>query len=175
MQIRDAGDFGEWLDGFRVAVTAGRAVDVPCGACTACCRSGQLIPVQQDEADALAHIRPEDLAPMPGEVGTFVLTHDDGGRCSQLAAEGCTVYEHRPRACRNYDCRIFPAAGVLPDAPLIAEAAAGWRFSHASSLDRQRQSSVRTAAVVLGFPGGLTSPVSPTQLAMAAIDGADEL
>jgi hypothetical protein len=28
---------------------------------------------------------------------------------------------------------------------------------------------------VLGFPGGLTSPASPTQHALAAIEGVDEL
>ena len=175
MEGRDAGEFGSWLDDLKAARAEGGSMDVPCGSCTACCRSGQLIPVGADEADALAHISPHHLAPMPGESGTFVLTHDPSGRCSQLLADRCSVYEHRPKACRNYDCRIFPAAGVLPDEPRIAEAAARWRFSHASARARQRHTDVRTAAVVLGFPGGLTSPVSPTQHAMAAIDGADEL
>jgi Fe-S-cluster containining protein len=175
MDERDAGDFGEWLDAFKLARSEAGSVDVPCGECTACCRSGQLIPVEPDESDALAHISKEHLAPMPGEPGTYALMHDASGRCSQLTPEGCSVYAHRPRACRTYDCRIFPAAGVRPDEPLIAEAAQRWRFTHASPQVKQRHADVSTAAVVLGFPGGLTSPVSPTQHALSAIDGADEL
>jgi Fe-S-cluster containining protein len=172
---RDAGDFGDWLDAFKAALTAGESVEVPCGSCTACCRSGQLIPVEPDESDALEHISAEHLAPMPGQPGTYRLRHDESGRCSQLGAAGCSVYLHRPRACRRYDCRIFPAAGVRPDQPLIAEAAGQWRFTHASAQVRQGHTDIRTAAVVLGFPGGLTAPASPTQHALAAIDGADEL
>ena len=41
-------------------------------------------------------------------------------RCSSMTAVRST---HRPRACRIYDCRVFPAAGVTPDKPLIAERA----------------------------------------------------
>ena len=26
-----------------------------------------------------------------------------------LAEDGCSIYAHRPRACRTYDCRVFPA------------------------------------------------------------------
>lgn len=175
MEGRDAGDFGDWLDAFKSARSAGESVDVPCGSCTSCCRSGQLIPVERDESDALAHISAEFLGPMPGQTGTYVLLHDESGSCSQLTADGCSVYAHRPRACRSYDCRIFPAAGVRPDEPLIAEAADRWRFSHASAEAGRRHADVRTAAVVLGFPGGLTAPASPTQHALAAIDGAEEL
>jgi Fe-S-cluster containining protein len=175
MSDRDAGDFGDWLDSFKAARFQEGSVEVPCGSCAACCRSGQLIPVEPDESEALEHIPAEDLTPMPGQPGAYQLVHDPSGHCSQLGAAGCSVYAHRPRACRRYDCRIFPAAGVRPDQPLIAEAAARWRFSYPSEKARQRHADVRTAAVVLGFPGGLTAPASPTQHALAAIDGADEL
>jgi hypothetical protein len=70
-----------------------------------------------------------------------------------------------------YDCRIFPAAGVRPDSPLIAERAQQWRFSYGSPASRERHDDVRMAAVALGFPGGLASPVSPTQHALDAIEG----
>jgi Fe-S-cluster containining protein len=172
---RDAGDFGQWLADFRNASGAGTSVDVPCGSCAACCESGQLIPVGADETDALAHIAPDALTPMPDHPGIRVLRHDAAGRCSQLRAGGCSIYPHRPRACRTYDCRIFAAAGVQPDKPRIAAAAQRWRFSYASAEAHQRHDDVRTAAVLLGFPGGLTSPVSPTQRALAATFSADEL
>lgn len=119
---------------------------------------------------------PSDLQPgQPGQAARRVLKHDESGRCSQLTPEGCSVYAHRPRACRMYDCRIFAAAGVRADSPLIAERAQGWRFSYASPSSRERHATVRMAAVALGFPGGLTSPVSPTQHALDAIEGADEV
>jgi Fe-S-cluster containining protein len=170
-----AGEFGEWLDGFRASLRDGAPADVPCEGCTACCRSGKLIPVEPDEADALAFIPAESLVPMPGEPARRVLARDASGRCSQLTDLGCAVYAHRPRACRAYDCRIFPATGVQPDGPLIGEQAARWRFSYASDAARERHDAVRMAAVVLGFPGGLSSPVSPTQHALDAIESADEV
>lgn len=172
---RDAGEFGSWLEGFRSALRDGAAMDVPCDGCTACCRSGKLIPVEPDEADALAHIDAGCLVPMPGEPSRHVLKHAQSGRCSQLTEDGCAVYAHRPRACRAYDCRIFPAAGVVPDSPLITERASQWQFSYASSDSRDRHDAVRMAAVVLGFPGGLSGPASPTQHALDAIDGAEGL
>jgi uncharacterized protein len=168
----DAGDFGSWLSTFQAPLREGDSARVPCAGCTACCRSGKLIPVEPDEADALTHIPADALVPMPGEPARRVLKHDEAGRCSQLTADGCSVYAHRPRACRAYDCRIFPAAGLLPDAPLIAEQVQRWRFSYASQISRERHAAVRMAAVVLGFPGGLSAPASPTQHALDAIEGA---
>ncbi|HEX4428762.1 MAG TPA: YkgJ family cysteine cluster protein [Frankiaceae bacterium] len=175
---RDAGEFGSWLSEFRASLHDGDPAGVPCDGCTACCRSGKLIPVEPDELEALAHIATEDLVPeqgQPGQPARRVLRHDESGRCSQLTAEGCSVYAHRPRACRMYDCRIFPAAGVLPDSPLIADRAQQWRFSYASAASRERHGDVRMAAVALGFPGGLSSPSSPTQRALDAIEGAAEI
>jgi Fe-S-cluster containining protein len=174
MEQRPAGEFGAWLDTFNAAIREG-AMDVPCDGCVACCSSGQLIPVAPDDHDALAHLPDDALVPMPGQPEVLVLRHAPDGRCAQLSDEGCVVYEHRPRACRTYDCRIFPAAGIRPDQPLIAEAALRWRFTHASADEQQRHSDVRTAAIVLGFPGGLSAPASPTEHALAAIASADEL
>lgn len=172
---RDAGELATWLSAFRASLHDGDPVDVPCDGCTACCRSGKLIPVEPDEADALEHIPADCVVPMPGQLTRRVLKHDESGRCSQLTPEGCSVYAHRPRACRMYDCRIFAATGVRPDSPLVAERAQRWRFSYASPASRERHASVRMAAVALGFPGGLSSPISPTQHALDAIEGADEV
>ena len=158
---RDAGEFGSWLGAFRSSLHDGVDVDVPCDGCTACCRSGKLIPIEPDETDALAHISPDGLRPMPGEPGRLVLQHDADGTCSQLVEGRCTVYAHRPRACRAYDCRIFPAAGLRPDSPLIAERAAQWQFTYASHADHECHDAVRMSAVVLGFPGGLSEPGEP--------------
>jgi uncharacterized protein len=174
-RARAAGEFRAWLNDFRGSLHDEREMPVPCEGCTACCRSGKLIPVEADEADALARIAPGDLRPMPGEPDRRVLRHDESGRCSQLTAEGCAVYEHRPRACRAYDCRIFAAAGLTPDSPLIAERVGQWRFSYDADASRESHDAVRMAAVVLGFPGGLGAPASPTQHALDAIESADDV
>ncbi|HEX4018607.1 MAG TPA: YkgJ family cysteine cluster protein [Frankiaceae bacterium] len=171
----DAGEFESWLTNFRASLHDGDPVDVPCDGCTACCRSGKLIPVEPDEFDALRHIPADCLVPMPGQPARRVLKHDESGRCSQLTPDGCSVYAHRPHACRMYDCRIFAAAGVAPDSPLIAERAQRWRFHYGAPGSRESHAQVRMAAVALGFPGGMSSPVSPTQHALEAIEGADEI
>ncbi len=37
----------------------------------------------------------------------YLLRKDDDGQCTHIdrATGGCTVYEHRPATCRQYDCR----------------------------------------------------------------------
>src|SRR3954454_18801420 len=109
---RDAGEFSAWLSAFSASLSGGEAVDVPCEGCTACCRSGKLIPVEPDEVEALEHIPASDLMPRPGDGSRSGLRHDESGCCAQLSAQGCSVYARRPRACRMYDCRIFAAAGL---------------------------------------------------------------
>src|SRR3954449_1100621 len=110
-----AGRFSTWLATMRAALADGTGSDVPCGGCTACCRASQFVLVGPDERDTLAHIPPELLfdAPLmpPGHV---VLGYDHAGRCPLLGEAGCSIYEHRPRACRTYDCRVLPAAGDQP-------------------------------------------------------------
>jgi hypothetical protein len=68
-----------------------------------------------------------------------------------LGEHGCTIYEHRPRTCRTYDCRVFPAAGldVAVDDPTklpIARRARRWRFDHPDERDRVEHEAVRAAA-----------------------------
>jgi hypothetical protein len=41
-----------------------------------------------------------------------LLGYDERGHCPLLVDGACSIYEHRPRACRTYDCRVFAATGV---------------------------------------------------------------
>jgi hypothetical protein len=90
-----------------------------------------------------------------------------------LVDDKCSIYEHRPRTCRNYDCRVFPAAGIAEDdKALITERALRWEFSYPTERDRRQHSAVQAAAMFLReraecFPGGV--PNSSTQLAILAI------
>ena len=146
-----AGAFGAWLDGMAAALRGHADADVACGSCTACCASSQFVHVAPDEADALAHIPRELLFPAPDlPRGHVLMGYDERGRCPMLTDEGCSIYDHRPRTCRTYDCRVFPAAGVVPDdKPLVAERSSRWRFTNEVPDDEARHAAVRAAAADL--------------------------
>lgn len=86
---------------------------MPCGDCTACCTSSQFIHIAPDETETLGHIPDELLFDAPGfPAGHVVLGYDENGHCPMLVDGACSIYAHRPRTCRTYDCRIFPATGI---------------------------------------------------------------
>lgn len=153
--------------------------DVPCGGCTACCRSAQFVHIGPDEIDTLARIPRELLFPAPRmAAGHMVLGYDDRGWCPMLreSVDGgdardprpvCSIYEHRPRACRVYDCRIFAAAGVEPEQSAVAERVGQWEFSAGA----KEHAAVRAAAAFLAARPGLLPDGAPAaQRAIAAIE-----
>jgi Fe-S-cluster containining protein len=145
-----AGTFTAWLESMRGALEGVRDADVPCDGCTACCRSSQFVHIAPDETDALAHVPRELQFPAPGlPKGHVVLGYDDRGHCPMLVDDRCSIYEHRPRACRTYDCRVFAAADVEPDGERQVEIAARvrrWRFEEPADADRAAHEAVRAAA-----------------------------
>jgi uncharacterized protein len=174
-----AGDFSSWSAAMEGALRGGQGTDVPCDGCTACCRSSQFVHIGPDEADTLAHVPPELLVPAPGlPRGHLVLGYDEQGHCPMLVDDRCSIYEHRPRACRVYDCRIFPATGVEPDDdPRHADLAARarrWRFSYRTPAGLIEHDATRTAAAYLRdrpdlLPDG-GHGVRPTALAVVAVE-----
>jgi uncharacterized protein len=155
----DAGDFGTWLVGIQQALDGDGGSDVPCDGCTACCRSSQFIPIEPDETETRSHIPPELLFPAPRRPeGHALLGYDEHGRCPMLVDDACSIYEHRPRACRRYDCRVLAATGLGlaedADQPLVAERARRWRFAYATPGDRDRDESLRAAASYLDDHAG---------------------
>jgi Fe-S-cluster containining protein len=174
----DAGAFAAWLTSTRAAVAGRRDAEVPCDGCTACCASSQFVLVGPDETEALAHIPAELLVAAPGApAGHVVLGYDEHGRCPMLGDAGCTIYEHRPRTCRTYDCRVFAAAdvdpGVDPTKQAIAERARRWRFSHPTPADQAAHGAVRRAArQLVDDAADLPADVAPhteTERAVAAL------
>jgi uncharacterized protein len=131
--------------------------------------------ISPDETDALAHIPAGVLFPAPRlPRGHVLLGYDEHGSCPMLVDDKCSVYAHRPRACRAYDCRIFAATEVEPDKPLIASRAALWRFDISAPADETLFDALGAAARFLHdkrhlFPAG-SIPTSPTQLAVLAIE-----
>ena len=149
----DAGEFAAWLTGMQAALRGEQDADVPCNGCTACCTSSMFIHIEPDELDTLAHIPTQLLFPAPRRPqGHVVLGHDERGHCPMLIDNRCSIYEHRPRTCRTYDCRVFAATGL--DAAdgderksAIAERVERWRFDHRTEDDRSAHAAVWDAVV----------------------------
>ena len=170
-----AGSFSSWVQHTRSAVADKGTADVPCGTCIACCTSSYFIHVGPDEAETLRRIPKALLFPAPGlPKGNVLMGYDEHGRCPMLKNGLCSIYEHRPKTCRNYDCRIFPAAGIESDGrDLINRQIRRWKFSYATPVDRTEHVAVQTAAKFLRehadqFPKGAV-PTGATQLAILAI------
>ena len=117
---------------------AGERVEarVPCNGCTACCYSPR---VKVDPARE----RPEDLlhldlipAPEPCVPGGMMLRKRPDGACVHLGPNGCAVHQHRPRACRIYDCRISAAAGLYETHGEAKHQAPEWVCEQATAEDR---------------------------------------
>jgi hypothetical protein len=105
----------------------------------------------------------------------MLMGYDRHGRCPMLTAAGCSIYEHRPRACRAFDCRTVAATGVALEQAqhAIAAQALRWRFEHPLPEDEQQHGAVRAAAAFLLERGPQLLPdllpSHPLQLALLAI------
>jgi Fe-S-cluster containining protein len=175
-----AGPFSSWLAEVRGAIRERRTSHVPCGDCTACCRSSQFVHIEPHETDTLSHIPAQLLFPAPGlPPGHALLGYDEHGHCPMLSDNRCSIYEHRPKTCRTYDCRIFPAAGIdiVDDKELITQRARRWRFTFRTPEDRAQHDAVRAATTFLGEHEDLlpntAAPLNATQHAVLAIDISD--
>lgn len=75
--------------------------DVPCNGCTLCCRHDavRLLP-----GDDPKQYKTEQHDHFPGQL---MLAHKPNGDCIYLGEHGCTIYERRPRMCREMDCRLI--------------------------------------------------------------------
>lgn len=177
----DAGDFASWLVEIRGAIRGDNPSDVPCGSCTACCTASQFIHIAPDETDALTHIPSALLFPAPRlPRGHVLMGYNERGQCPMLIDNRCSVYEHRPRTCRTYDCRVFAATGLEPDDDekiLIAHQARHWRFTFATQSDHDAYDALcATANHVRLNPSELPQGISPsntTQIAIHAIEITD--
>jgi uncharacterized protein len=175
-----AGDFSVWIRQMQEAIRAERTSDVPCNGCTACCTSSQFIHIGRDERDTLAHIPAELLFPAPRlPPGHVLMGYDQRGHCPMLIDGQCSIYEHRPRTCRTYDCRVFAAAGIEPDDMVdISTRARRWRFSYPTKADCLQHEAARAAATHFKkhpalLPDGVAA-TNATQLAVLAIQAHED-
>jgi hypothetical protein len=117
------------------------------------------------------------LFPAPGlPKGHVLMGYGNMGQCPMLIDNECSIYEHRPQTCRNYDCRVFTGTGVRVDEhnqPEIAERVNRWRFSYRTMESRAEQTTLLKAAAFLQrnrdlFPDG-SLPSQPGPLAAIAV------
>ena len=164
-----AGPLGDWFDQMAAALRDGSGTDVPCGTCTACCESSLFVRIEQDEA-ALDHIPSDLVVPAPGQRGVFVLGYDTEGRCPMLGPDGCTIYAHRPRGCRVFDCRIFAATGIAPEATHVAlrTRSERWTFRLVSDRDRSVRAALDEAAD--GDVDGIAGAIHAFDAAVGALE-----
>lgn len=100
----------------------------------------------------------------------------EDGKCPMLKSGKCSVYAHRPQTCRDYDCRIFAAAGIDAggsDKSVINNRVRAWRFTYPTAQDHELHEAVKAAAVFIrehraDFPGG-RAPTAPTGIAVLAL------
>lgn len=91
-------------------------VSIPCGDCSACCRSG--VPIYEDD-------------------GAEVPKRPDGS-CIHLRPNGeCDRYDRRPEQCRLFTCTLDSIAGVVTDNAIMNQALAQWEWDLSSEADRE--------------------------------------
>ena len=138
--------------------------------------SSLFVHVAPDETSTLAVIPKRLLVRAPGRPrGHRLLGFADDGACPMLKARACSIYERRPRTCRDYDCRMLAAAGVEAGdgRDAINERVRAWAFTYEGEADRRAHDAVRAAAAFIrderaSFPGG-AAPSAPDQIAVLAL------
>lgn len=84
--------------------------DVPCGTCTLCCEKLSPFLTPEEVASGLyplSLIQPnkQELLDNP-KIGPIVsLYRKKEGGCGMLIDKKCSIYNYRPLACRQFDCR----------------------------------------------------------------------
>ena len=78
---------------------------VPCGACHACCHSP--VEVRPDHGDdpSLYRLAVSVDRTAPNQHAMVTLDRKPDGSCYALRNGRCTIWDKRPRVCRNFDCR----------------------------------------------------------------------
>jgi len=170
-----AGAFGEWLAAMRRVLRGEQDADVPCGGCVGCCVSSYPIPLRTEDELARAQV-PEQWLLGPARAGErWLMGFREDGSCPFLSERCCSIYAGRPQTCRDYDCRIYTAAGLLPDGerPVIAERVGAWEFGFSSGQESADADAVRRAAQFIRTNQALFPPAlragSATATAVLAV------
>lgn len=169
----DAGEFGAWLLAMTLTLQGHGDNAVPCGDCTGCCSAAWPVALREEDRDLLplvpaAYLLTVDNAPP----GVRYMGYRSDGTCPMLVEQRCTVYARRPQTCRDFDCRLFAAAG-MPSAgagkAMIDRRIRAWRFRYATPAAKAHHEAImRTAQFITaqrGTAAGQLFPSSPIAIA----------
>jgi uncharacterized protein len=170
-----AGPFGDWLESMRAVLRGERDAEVPCGDCVGCCVSSYPILLRDSDQVARAIVPEQFLIASPERPGQLFMGYRDDGSCPMFVGGQCSIYADRPQTCRDYDCRIYAAAGMRPagERSLIAQRVAAWAFTYSNEQERAASEGVLRAAQFIRahaskFPPGMRAG-SPTAAAVLAV------
>lgn len=84
--------------------------DVPCGTCTLCCEKLSPFLTPEEVASGLyplSLLQPDEvqLQDNPNIGPIVVLYRKKEGGCGMFIGGKCSIYDYRPKACRQFDCR----------------------------------------------------------------------
>jgi Fe-S-cluster containining protein len=152
-----------------------QTADVPCGDCIGCCVSSYAIPLRPADTAALDAV-PARYLRMSVEGGFARMDYrPDGscpipdGSCPMLGEGRCTIYADRPQTCRDYDCRLYAAIGLLPDGerPVIRERVREWQFEFTTTEEIAQRDAVLSAARFIREQAALFPPAARAHSAAA--------
>lgn len=166
--------FAAWLEATLGTLLHDEPADVPCGPCTACCRTFHQLHIRPGERRTRRLLPREHLSVPRGlPPGYLLLGYTEDGSCPMLVGGRCTIYGDRPLVCRTYDCRLYAATGVAPDRADIADQVRRWRFAYPRPEDHESQKSVLDAVrFIRQTPSCLQSEAArrqPIRLATLAV------
>ena len=119
---------------------------VPCGTCTACCTNVRVVLYPQ------LGDRPETYGLDETETEP-VLTRRTDGSCLYLHDGTCLIYDRRPFACRQFDCRALLVADLPRPLHVYQAASQRFRIAEKEPLDHDWLADVRTTARILEAQG----------------------
>lgn len=173
--VVEAGSFGQWLATMRAVLRGERIADVPCGDCIGCCISSYPIPLRPEDVRARAEVPEQYLLGQAQQGQRWLMGFREDGSCPFMNGRACGIYEDRPQTCRDYDCRIYAATGLVPDGqrPVIERRVGQWRFTFPSEEELADAAALRRAAQFIRahaalFPAGMRAG-SATAAAVLAV------
>jgi uncharacterized protein len=166
----DAGSFGQWLAAMRAVLRGEAEADVPCGDCIGCCISSYPIPLRPEDVKARAEVPEQFLLGATATGERWMMGFREDGSCPFMQQRQCGIYASRPQTCRDYDCRLYAAAGLVPDGnrAVIEQRVREWRFSLDSAAEQAQAEAVRRAAHFIRDNALLFAPGMRARSATAA-------
>jgi hypothetical protein len=79
---------------------------VPCNGCTACCRWELIFLMPECGDDPSMYLTEPAWNPVSQREG-YALQHKEDGSCIYLGEKGCTIHDHAPIICKEFDCRLW--------------------------------------------------------------------